>query len=192
MAQILDAGTYRARAVEAALGFTGTGKEQVAVKFQLLDPGLVQSNITWYGYFTDGTIEGTFRALRSAGWKGQDLSDLSDLAGAETPEVDLVIHHEADQKGVMRARVRWVNSVGGVALKTALAPDRAKVFAAKMRGKLAAFDHAAGTERAPAPAPRAAPAPRTGSGRGSGSTSGVPQEVLDAQEAENASDGIPF
>lgn len=177
---ILDAGTYRARAVEGALGETKSGKEQVAVRFTLLDPGLPQSNITWYGYFTDKTTETTFRALRTAGWKGSDLSDLSDLAG-ETPEVDLVVEHEEGQDGVTRARVRWVNGTGGVALGTALAPDKAKVFAAKMRGKLAAFDKGAST---PAPKPAAKATPKK--------QAAVPQEVLDAQEGQHVSDDIPF
>ena len=186
---IIEAGTYRARAVEGALGETKTGKEQIAVRFALLDPGLPQSNITWYGYFTEKTTESTFKALRVAGWKGQDLSDLSDLAG-ETPEVDLVVEHEEGQDGTTRARVRWVNGTGGIALGTQLAPDKAKVFAAKMRGQLAAFDKDSGASARAV----AAHAPARPAGRPSNGAAEVPQEVLDAQahEADSASDDIPF
>lgn len=189
MAQIIEAGTYRARAVEGALGETSTGKEQVAVVFELLD---VQQRITWYGYFSDKTLESTFKALRTAGWRGQDLSDLSDLSREDAPEVNLVVEHEADQKGTVRARVRWVNSTGGVGLKAALAPDKAKAFAARMKGALAAFDKGTGAPAVPAVRPKAstrdmplrrAPAP----------TSEVPQEVLDAQQDEaEPGESLPF
>lgn len=140
MTDILEAGTYRARAAEGALGLTQAGKEQVAVKFDLLDfPG---KTITWFGYFTDATTNSTFRALRTAGWKGADLSDLSDLSNPEGPEVYLVIEHET-YKDKKVAKVRWVNSAGGLALKNAMVPDQAKAFAARMRDQLSAFDAAA-------------------------------------------------
>jgi hypothetical protein len=149
---MLDAGTYRAQAIEAALGETDTNKEQIAVRFRLLD--VEGQEITWYGYFTDKTLETTFKALRTAGWKGQDLSDLSDLCGQDTPEVNLVVEHETyenPQTGETktRARVRWVNGTGGLALKKALDPNKAKSFAARMKGKLAAFDLGAGTPKPP-------------------------------------------
>jgi hypothetical protein len=177
MAAILDAGTYRARATEATLGITQGGKEQVAVRFAL-EPGLAQASIVWWGYFTEKTTVPTFKALRAAGWKGTDLADLSDLASPNTPEVELVIVHEANEAGEMRARVRWVNDAGGVAL-AAIDPNKAKVFAAKMRGALAVFDKEAGT---PAPTKRPPP-PRAPA---------VPQEVIDAQENQHSTDDIPF
>ncbi len=157
---MLDAGTYRAKAIEAALGETETGKEQVAVRFQLLDSA---EQITWFGYFTEKTTESTFRALRTAGWKGQDLMDLADLcAPAETPEVNLVVEHETytnPETGQTKtqAKVRWVNGTGGLSLKKALDPNKAKVFAARMKGQLAAFDRSAGTPK-PTAAPHAADA----------------------------------
>jgi hypothetical protein len=155
MANLIPQGKYRAQAIEAGLGETDTGKEQVAVRFKLLDPveGCPDS-ITWYGYFTDKTLETTFKALRTAGWKGQDLSDLSELEAPTAPEVILVIEHEADQQNQVRARVRWVNGTGGMALKKALDPAKAAAFASKMRGELAAFDQKAGLQK---PAPNAAP-----------------------------------
>lgn len=140
MTTLLDPGTYRARALEGALGTTSKGKEQVVVKFDLLDfPG---QTIAWFGYFTDATTSSTFRALRTAGWLGQDLSDLSDLSNPENPEVWLVIEHDT-YEGKTSAKVRWVNSAGGLSLKNALAPEQAKAFAARMREKVAAFDAAA-------------------------------------------------
>ena len=178
---LLDAGTYRARAVEGALGETKTGKEQVVVRFQLIGEGLAVTHLSWFGYFTEKTTESTFRALRTAGWRGQDLADLSDLSRSDAPEVDLVVEHEAGQDGVVRARIRWVNSAGGVGLGTQLAPDKAKAFAARMRGKLAAYDQAAGV-----------PAPRKAAKKAPSAFESVPPEVLDQQEHEADSDGMPF
>lgn len=153
----LAPGTYRARSIEGALGVTSGGKEQVAVRFDLLDfPG---QTITWFGYFTEKTTDSTFRALRTAGWAGSDLSDLSDLADPEGPEVWLVIEHETYENKTS-ARVRWVNSAGGMALKSPLLGDQAKAFAARMRERVAAFDALSNQQAKPGAAPaRAAPAP---------------------------------
>lgn len=189
MAQIIEAGTYRARALEGALGETSSGKEQVAVRFALLD--LPQQTITWYGYFTDKTLESTFRALRTAGWRGQELSDLSDLSREDAPEVHLVVEHETDDKGTTRARVRWVNGTGGVGLKSQLPPDKAKAFSARMKGALAAFDRSNGR---PAGQQAVAARPSQTNGRPvPASASEVPQEVLDRQESIGDGDeDIPF
>lgn len=167
---MIEEGTYRAKARRAQLGSTSTGKEQVAVEFEIAEP---QTRIVWYGYFTEKTVDSTIKALRTCGWQGDDLSD---LAGIDANEVELVIEHERDDRGFPRPRVRWVNSTGGLALKSALDPAAAKTFAARMKGAIVAWDRANGVAR-PAgktPAPRPArPAPR--------------QEELPA-----ADDDIPF
>lgn len=188
---LIEAGTYRARATEGALGETQTGKEQVAVRFSLLD--FEPQTITWYGYFTEKTTESTFRALRTAGWRGQDLADLSDLSREDAPEVHLVVEHETDQQGTPRAKVRWVNGTGGMGLKAALPADKAKAFAARMRGALAAFDQAEpGAAPTPSPRPAAAkpaarpaarPAPRAAANGGA-----IPHELLDQQAGEQGDD----
>jgi hypothetical protein len=176
---MLDAGIYRARAIEAALGETDTGKEQVAVRFELLD--VEGQQITWYGYFTDKTLETTFKALRTAGWRGQDLSDLSDLCGQDTPEVNLVVEHETDQQGKVRARVRWVNGTGGLALKKALDANKAKAFAARMKGKLVAYDRTAGSPKPP---------PKQANGHDDGEFD--PDRLEQRGQSEGRDDEIPF
>jgi hypothetical protein len=184
MAEILAAGSYRARAIEGALSFTNSGKEQVTVRFDLLD--FPQQVITWFGYFTDNTTQSTFRALRTAGWKGQDLSDLSDLSYPDCPEVLLVVEHEK-YKDKTYAKVRWVNSATGPALKSAMPPDQARTFAARMRDQLAAFDAAAKQAGAAAPKKNGAPSSAKGD-------EGDP-ERLEARAQEEASQSdldIPF
>lgn len=151
MSEIGD-GIYRARAVAGQLGETSTGKEQVAVEFELMDSeGVIGPRITWFGYFTEKTTESTFRALRTCGWMGDDLSNLQ---GIETNEVSLVIQNET-WEGKTRPKVQWVNAPGGngMGLKAPLAPDRAKSFAAKMRAAVRAFDVQTGNGKRP-PAPK--------------------------------------
>jgi hypothetical protein len=170
-------GRYRAVAVDGGLGETSGGKEQVAALFKLTDEGETKGvQLTWYGYFTDGTVDSTIKALRAMGWKGNDLSELLDFKKAiPTPEeCELVIEPEPqtdsqqnpifEEDGVtqkVRARVRWVNPVGKVGIKTALTPDKAAAFAARMKGKLLSFDQQNGAPKnngAPGtPPPRQSP-----------------------------------
>ena len=146
---ILEEGKYRGKAREWDLGKASTGTVQVAVSFDLLDrPG---QQIVWYGFFTDNSLETTVKALRAMGWQGSDPSELgSNGGGLSEKEVTLVVEHEQDQKGQKRARVRWVNPGGGVALKEALAGQDLKAFGAQLRGKILALDPSRASQHAAA------------------------------------------
>lgn len=148
----MENGTYRAKAVRAELGETNTGNVQVGIAFQLTAEEYSGQKLTWYGTFTDKAMPITLKALRTAGWKGEDVSDLSSIGGPDAPEVDLVVENE-EYQGQWRTKVKWVNAAGGPMMKTALTGDKAKAFAAKMRGAVLAFDKAAGATKA-APSPR--------------------------------------
>lgn len=136
----LENGRYRGRAVEGALGITGKGTEQIGVRFALLDrPG---EHITWYGFFTSAAKHITIAALRVAGFIGADLSDLSSLSRPDAPEVLLVVENE-EYDGTVRPKVKWVNPVGGLAMKDQITGQAAAAFAARMKGEFAAYDAAA-------------------------------------------------
>jgi hypothetical protein len=141
---MISAGTHRAVVGEGMLGKTGTGKEQVAVSLEVLDSVTDASEqMAWYGYFTDAAAEYTIKALRTMGWTGDDLADLSSIKGAE---VAVVVEHE-EYEGKTRAKVRWINPVGsgsGAILKEQMSEAEAKSFAAKMKGRIRAFDKLAG------------------------------------------------
>lgn len=140
---------YVARAEQWGLGETDTGKEQVAVGFQILTQDADIPYITWHGYFTDKAADRTIESLRICGWEGDDLTNLQ---GLDKNEVELVIEDE-EYDGKVRPKVRWVNRVGGsLALKAPLSGDKLKAFAASMRGQIRAYD--AGTGRKAAPKPR--------------------------------------
>ena len=138
---MIEAQTVKARAVEAALGTTSKGGEQVAILFTLLEGPNEGERITYYGYFTEKTQERTLETLEYCGWEGDDLSD---LRGVDRNDVYLVIEHEPDQNGETRARVRWVNAAGGIAMQNRMAPADAASFAQRMRGTVLARRQAKG------------------------------------------------
>ena len=152
-------GTYRAIPVDACLGKTGTGKEPIAIMFELADES--RERIPWYGYFTDATFDRTIESLRHLGWHGADLSDFAlGLPEGVDTEVEIVIDHEADQEGVDRARVRWINSGRGIAVKERLDEQQARSFSARMRSRVAALQASKGQNGGSAGAARtAAPKP---------------------------------
>jgi hypothetical protein len=150
---MIESGVYAARPLPgAALGMTKTHKECVGVEFELKESG---QHISWYGYFTDATSERTIEALRFCGWRGQDLSDLSDIGNDPSVEVSLVIEQE-EWEGKVRAKVQWVNRAGGLAMANPLDQGQAQAFAQRMKGAVLAYDQAVG------PAPKKATAPANG------------------------------
>jgi hypothetical protein len=166
---IYEKGTCRARAVQgnAVLGFTSGGKEQVGVLMQLLEGPNEGSHITWYGYFTDKSVERTLESLRLLGWQGDDLFDLSTVGDDESSDVHLVIDHETDDKGQTRAKACFINRIAGVAIKDRMNDAQAKAFAQKMRGHVLAQKQKTGSSapqqprngKPPQPSPRRDEAP---------------------------------
>jgi hypothetical protein len=137
----------RARAINAAVGRASTGTHQIAIEFEFLDEA---GGITYYGPLTDAAFEYTMKAIRAAGFVGDDFSDLTSLCDGSAPEVFLVIGPD-EYEGKVTRKVKFINSAGGLALKDALQGDDLSNFAKRMKGKIVAFDRSAGT---PKPAPR--------------------------------------
>lgn len=157
---MIPAGTHRAIAVTAMMTENSKGGEQAAVQFQFLD---LEGNekLTWFGHFTEKTVDSTLRGLRAAGWKGDDIMDLSSIT-KEPREVHVVVEHEVDDKGVPRAKIRWVNDPEGAPQLKALSSDKARQFQARMRGVIAQFNQAQGQPRNNGAPPRQQPRGRTG------------------------------
>lgn len=162
--ELLPEGTYRARGLSAALGMTAQNKEQVGIEFVLLDSeGTEGARMTYFGSFSEKALEHTIKALRIAGWTGDDLSDFQ---GIGTTDVDLVVAHE-EYEGKWSAKIKWVNPAGsgGPALKAPMSPEQAKAFAARMKGQILGLERNIGTPRAATrqasrPAPGRPPEPR--------------------------------
>jgi hypothetical protein len=140
----------RARAINAAVGRASTGTHQIAIEFEFLDePG----GITYYGALTDAAFEFTMKAIRAAGFEGDDISDLSSITREDAPDVTLVIGPET-YNGKTVLKVKFINSTGGLALKDALQGDDLTAFARTLKGKIVAYDRSAGSAKTAPRVPR--------------------------------------
>lgn len=183
----IEPGKYLARATgeqDVQFGYAGTGSEQIAVVFRITKGDYQGHEITWFGSFaSEKSTEIALKALRNCGWKGTNVTD---LAGIDSEEVELVVSEDNDQDGNPRIRVQWVNKpgTGRVQMKQTMDPGAKAAFAARLKGQVIAMDKGGG---AAAPA-KAAPAARNGGaparGRGFGGAPATPPEPND--------DDIPF
>lgn len=145
-------GTVKARAKEWALGLSSTGKEQIAVMFELTSGEHAGQSITWFGYFTENTVDRTLDSLRHCGWQGDNLAELDSL---DANEVELVLGEE-EYDGKVRTKVQWVNRPARLALKEQMSAAQAAAFAQKMRGRAVAHrqKHAGNSNGGAASQPR--------------------------------------
>jgi hypothetical protein len=124
-------------------GKTSKGDEQIAIGFEIVGEGNpdVGRQITYFGMFTDTTIDFTVEALRNCGWQGDELAELPRLAdeGLLPNEVSLVIEHE-EWEGKWREKVKWVNRPGGGKVKLAAPLDDQSLgrFSSMMKSKVRA------------------------------------------------------
>lgn len=119
-------GTYKAKPVDWAVGEDKSGNPRVMVLFDYMQ-GDEQKSIMWFGSFTGGARERTMESLMFMGLtKGPSAlaEGVEGKALDSSHEVSIVVKHEADLNGVIRARVSWVNA--GRSLKTAIEPARVK------------------------------------------------------------------
>lgn len=145
-------GTVRARAKEWGLGVSSSGKEQIAVMFELVGDHAGQT-ITWFGYFTENTVDRTLDSLRHCGWDSDNIAELDNL---NANEVELVLDEE-EYEGKVRTKVKWVNRPARLMMKEQMTPAAAAAFAQRLRGKTVAHKQKYGAQ----PKPQAAPAGRT-------------------------------
>jgi hypothetical protein len=113
---------------------------QVCVTFEILRGPYAGQRISWFGYFTDKSEKRTLEALRICGFEGDDLDKFADQR--PTNEVQLVIEHEADEEGKVRAKVAWVNDPtfgGGMKMENALSGGDLRKFGAKFKAALKAI-----------------------------------------------------
>jgi hypothetical protein len=132
---LIPPGRYLAQAVDAVLGRTSTGKEQIAITFRILAPPNYEGReITYWGYFSPKTEDKTLEALENTGWDGESLAH---PVGIGTIESMLVIEHETDERGT-RHRVRWVNRTGGAVVKEKLDAGATASLEQRLKGKMLA------------------------------------------------------
>jgi hypothetical protein len=137
--------TVRARAKEWTFGVSKTGKEQIAVLFEVTQGEEQGYHFTWYGFFTPETTDRTLESMRHCGWESDSLEHIDTLGNNE---VELVLEEE-EYEGKVRTRVRWVNRPARLVVGEQMSPERLKAFAAKMRGKAVASKQKYGAQPQP-------------------------------------------
>lgn len=126
------------------LGEAATGTRQALMYFQITSGEHAGQRVPWIGFFTKDTVDGTLKALRTAGMKGEDLNALyGDNAQELNQAVDIVVEMKPNKDGTKSyPQVRWVNAPGGgMGLKLSkqiVGADRIK-FAAQLKAKLKAI-----------------------------------------------------
>jgi hypothetical protein len=190
---LIPEGTWKCRGVSYALGYTSQDGEQVGVEIMLLPDqheDVDGRHLTWYGQFSEKAEPFTLKALRTLGWQGDDIADLSGVI--DGPECEAVIGHEQDLQGEWRHRVRFIQAVGagGVAMKSKMTEDQARAFAERMRGRVLAANRKA--PAAPPAASNAAPKPSSAPKPAAASKPPAKQRKAAAAEQPPESDDIPF
>jgi hypothetical protein len=134
---LIREGYIKAKAISAQLGKSSKkGTPQVEVRFEIYDGEDAGKQISWYGYFPESSQEAsaiTIETLRTCGWNGDDLRDLSTIEGNF---VSLKIVHETWEKK-KRAKVKYINEYNedrANGTSNAMSPDEAASFAKSMRG----------------------------------------------------------
>lgn len=156
-------GKHKAKPVGASLGFTKDNKEQVGIVLEIIEGDATGQTITRYGSFSDAALPYTLKDLRTCGWVGDDLSDLSSVGGDGGVAVEIVIGQEEYPagSGQWHDKVKFINALGagGAGLAKPLDATQAKAFAARMRNNVRALEAANGTLAKPAPKPAPKPKP---------------------------------
>lgn len=123
---MISPGKYRAVAMPGAcVTETRSEKPYVAIDFRITAGEMAGESLSWRGWLTDRAQERTIAALRYAGWKGSDITDLGDL----DHEVQIVVDVE-EYEGKTRPVIKWVN-----ALVKPLESGKAKALADRIRAK---------------------------------------------------------
>jgi hypothetical protein len=123
-------------------------KAQVVIGFRIIDEDGPDRGhmIAYYGGLADakegkekGPYDWTLEALRAIGWEGCELLELPELAfkGLLKTPVGIVVDHE-EWEGKWRAKVKFVNRLGGAIVKRPMSGDNLKALSARMKDRLKA------------------------------------------------------
>jgi hypothetical protein len=135
--------SVNAKAVEAKIGSSSTGKPEICIIFQNVDGA---KKHRYDGYLTEDAAEFTMQNLRTCGWQGDNLIELDGCNCNEMlpAEVELVLQEE-EYEGNSRWKIRFINDPGFMRASVKNEMDRKAKLAlsAKLKGL------AAGTKKSP-------------------------------------------
>jgi hypothetical protein len=133
---MITVGKHIGRARAWNLGEAKTGNEELSVDMTIKSGECAGQSITARLYFTEKTFDRSIESMRYMGWKGDDLSNIQ---GLDSNDVEIVVEHE-EYEGQTRARVKWINRIGGAAAAKPLEASKAKSFAERMKARVARAD----------------------------------------------------
>lgn len=132
-------GKYKAKAIDWGVTKTSAGLPQVSVLFEYQQPGDMPGvqevrQLIWFGSFKEKAAERSMEVLEMLGLKQAPYPAMEigreGKALDETIEVEVVVEHRVDLKGVRRAGIAWVNRLGGRGIDSRLEQgEGAQVFA---------------------------------------------------------------
>jgi len=126
---------YDARAIDAYLAETKSGKPHVVVDLEVAAGNFMGERITAYLFLTDKAAERSIESLRHLGWRGTNIHD---LVGVTDNMVQIVVEREV-YDGRERAKVRWINRIGAPSMP-ALPESKAASINAALQSRIAAVD----------------------------------------------------
>lgn len=160
-------GNHTARVQGHALTEQKDGQERYVVEFAIVGGDFSGEYVrARYGFKSDAQTDLTISQLRALGWKGTDFTNVN----LDTEkDFSIKVKHTVGEDGKL-----YVDALVNTASveRFALAPDKARAFAARMKAKVAAYDAQNGAPAGTATPPRtaaptqtrqAAPATRTAS-----------------------------
>jgi hypothetical protein len=107
-------GKYTARAVKAEFRASqNTGTEWVSVTFRVDDGEWQGAEVEWWGFLTEKAMARTMEALLVLGFQGDDVLAFIDECPASAPNAVRITTKEETYKGTTKARVEYVDALGG-------------------------------------------------------------------------------
>lgn len=128
---MIEAGTYTATLVSHAITETKAGQPQAVAVFTL-ETSSGPQKITYYGSFSEKAAQYTIKNLITLGLKGNNPAGDLEIG----KQVELVINVETDDQGKTRARVSFINPIGGA--RNAMDQDLAKAKLSALEAKVMA------------------------------------------------------
>lgn len=154
--QKVEAGMYEASILDYGISLTQAGKPQVVIRFGLTDKNGDLHELNWYGSLNEGKAqEITCKALLACGMKGNDLNILADGIPSgvldTSTHVKVTVAHEEQEDGTTRARIKWINPLGGLTKKLTKSEASVKLGALNLRGAMMTARTETGILDRPAP-----------------------------------------
>jgi hypothetical protein len=132
---IMQSGTFKAHVTDVGLGYTSTGGEQIVLQFTIDEGPCQGEQILWHGSFSEKAEKFTIKTLQTCGWTGIDISTLNE---EDMPETVSLVIAEDEFNGQTKFKIKWINAMGGLAIKSQMTQAQKTAFAQKLKGKLMA------------------------------------------------------